>query len=435
MGFCFLFCAFGVYWTGRAEMKIINNELKSYNNQEKEIVFYGTVLAEPDIREESQKLTLSDIVILAEAGPLPVEGRVLLTAGRYPEYGYGDKLKIKGVLEDPFIFDDFNYKDYLAKDGIYSVIYYPEINSLGPDKGGPTAFICARVLEAKDKLRQAVNEHFSPPHSSILSALILGDKRQIPPEWKDKLNYSGLRHLTAVSGMHVAILTSVLMSFFMQIGLWRKQSFFLTLALIFLFIILTGFQVSAVRAGIMGSFFLLARFFGRESQSGRAVILVAALMLFFNPLLLRLDVGFQLSFLAVTGIIYLMPLFKYKNAIVMTLCAQAFTLPVLIYNFGYFSLVSPISNVLVVPFLPLIMILGFVFAITASVFQQLALVFFLPLWLFLAYLIKAIDYFSSLPFSAVFLNPPLIVLIVPYLILLAAIWRYQKKVRLKILEY
>ena len=118
--------------------------------------------------------------------------------------------------------------------------------------------------------------------------------------------------------------------------------------LIAFFIIMTGFQSSAVRAGIMGGLFLLGQYLGRMSVSSRSIVIAAALMLAHNPLLLKLDVGFQLFFLAMIGIIYLMPvfqdwfrkipaMFQLRNILAMTLSAQIFTLPILIYNFGYLS--------------------------------------------------------------------------------------------------
>ncbi len=141
-GFCFIFFAFGFFIHQNRESEIKNNELKKYNNLTEDIVFTGVVVKEPDIREKSIKLTIGDIQIppyaKASGGkqnyediPRRVNGKILATVSRYPEYKYGDKLKITGELETPGIFDGFNYKDYLEKDGIYSVIYLPKIEFLG----------------------------------------------------------------------------------------------------------------------------------------------------------------------------------------------------------------------------------------------------------------------------------------------------------------
>jgi len=360
------------------------------------ITFTGKVVAEPDIRQTHTKLTIAETTI-TKAKPRSIKGMILVTAAKYPEYQYGDKLKITGELKTPQVFKGFNYKNYLLKDGIYSVMYYPQIELLGQSKRGFASVIYGGVLKIKDRFREVINQNLSPPQSSILAAILLGDKRQISDEWKEKLNYAGVRHLTAVSGMHVAILTAILMSVLIAFGFWRQQAFYFTIVLIVLFIIMTGLQPSAVRAGIMGGLFLFAHYFGRGNLSDRAVVFAASFMLAQNPLLLKLDVGFQLSFLAMMGIIYFLPYLQryFGKILAMTLSAQIFTLPVLIYNFGYLSLAAPLSNILIVPLLPFLMGLGFLFVILGAVLQPLGWLFSLPVWLLLTYIIKIVNWLSA----------------------------------------
>jgi len=203
------------------------------------------------------------------------------------------------------------------------------------------------------------------------------------------------------------------MNLFLGFGLWKRQAILVSLLLVALFVVITGLQPSALRAGIMGGLFLFGQYFGRTSFSPRLIIIAAFFMLLVNPLLLRHDVGFQLSFLAMMGIIYLGPVFQnwlrkipeflqLRSIVAMTFSAQVFTLPLLIYNFGYFSLVSPLTNILVVPLLPFLMGLGFIFVLLGSFFQSLGWILSLPVWLLLNYLVKIIEWFSQLPFSAIF---------------------------------
>jgi len=434
IGFCFLFLALGIWRYQTVEGRMEESELTKYNNPPRGISLTGVVVEEPDIRENNLKLVLE----------IPeLKSKILVTTARYPEYQYGDRLKITGLLERPSSFSDFNYQGYLQKDSIYSLINYPEIELIEKNQGN---FIFAKILKFKNKLRESINQNLSPPQSSILAALILGDKRQISAEWNEKLNYAGVRHITAVSGLHVAILTSILMSFLLGFGFWRKQAFYFAIILITLFIVMTGLQPSAIRAGIMGGFFLLAQYLGRMNVSSRLIVFAGALMLVQNPLLLRLDVGFQLSFLAMLGIIYLTPLFQnlfrknptpaqLKNVLMMTFSAQIFTLPILIYNFGYFSVVAPLTNILILPLLPFIMAFGFLFAIAGMIFQPLGWFLSLPSWLLLTYLTKIIDYFSSFSFSAVLLEISWIWLLITYLILTFLLWHFNEKHKLKILKY
>ena len=257
-------------------------------------------------------------------------------------------------------------------------------------------------------------------------------------ELKNKLNITGVRHITAVSGMHVVILSGVLMSVLIGLGLWRQQAFYFTMIFIWLFIAMTGFQPSAIRAGIMGSLLLLAQQIGRQNIAFRSIVFAAAGMLAQNPLLLRLDVGFQLSFLAAAGIIYLGPYFRkwlkkipkilnLREILTMTFSAQIFTLPILIYNFGYFSLVSPIANILIVPLLPLIMVLGFIFSSLGIVFPALGWLLSLPCSLFLMYLTSLINFFSEIPLSAIYFKLSPIWIVMFYCLLIFVFFKLQQK--------
>ena len=328
--------------------------------------------------------------------------------------------------------EGFNYKDYLKKDGIYSVVYWSEIELLESGQGNR---FYAQILFFKNKLRESIYNSLSPPQSSILEAVILGNQRSMSEEVKEKLNITGLRHITAVSGQHVVILTGILMAFLIGLGFWRGQAFYLTIFFIFIFIAMTGFQSSGIRAGIMGGLFLLGQKLGRLSFNSRAIITAATLMLAVNPLLLKLDVGFQLSFLAVLGIIYLMPVFlnwfRGKLSILaMTLAAQIFTLPILIYNFGNISLVAPLTNILIVPLFPFIMVLGFVSGLVGIFWQSLGQILSWPVWLLLTYLMIIVDWFSGFSWVALSIGKVhWLWLIVAYLILGFVTWRLNKRIK------
>lgn len=451
IGFCFLFLVFGTWRQQTAELKIMNNELRKYNDTKQEVTLKGTVSKEPDTRATNLKLTIKPRKIFSEDSEYEIrtEGNVLITTSRYPEYKYGDELKITGELETPPEFEDFNYKDYLAKEGIYSVIFYPAIELL-PKKENKGLFsvIYGGILEFKNKLRKSIYQNLSPPQSSILGAMILGDKRRMSENLKEKLSIVGLRHITAISGMHIMILSGVLMFLGISLGLWRGQAFYFALILLALFIVMVGMPSSAIRAGIMGGIFLLGQKLGRLSFSFRAIVFAATIMLIINPLLLSLDVGFQLSFLAVAGIIYLMPsfqnwlkflpnpdIFPLRSLLSMTLAAQIFTLPILIYNFGYMSFLAPITNVLIVPLLPYIMVLGFIFGLAGMICHYLGWLFSLPAWFLLSYVIKIVDWFSQVPFATLTLEISWVWLIFSYLILGFITWRLNEKQKLKFLNY
>jgi competence protein ComEC len=209
----------------------------------------------------------------------------------------------------------------------------------------------------------------------------------------------------------------------------------LSLAFIFFFIALTGFQVSSIRAGIMGSLFLGAPLLGRKSNSIRALIIAGLIMLVFNPLLLFYDAGFQLSFLAALGIISLSPFLKKWlkwNVLTMTISAYIFTLPILIYNFGRISLVALLTNVLIVPIIYPIMILGFIFVLVGLISSSLAWLLAIPLWLFLTYILKIVDFFSHSWAAKTIENIHWFWPLLFYLFLAISVWHLKTKEKTKL---
>ena len=425
-----IFLVLGIWRYQISELEIKNNELRMFNDSEEVIALTGIIIREPDVRINSQKLTINPIEISGQKGEW---GKVLVTASKYPEYKYGDKLVVEGKMETPGIFEGFNYKDYLAKSGIYSVIYWSEIKLLNR---GNYNLVYAKILGFKDKMRKVIEQNLSPPQSSILGAMILGDKSRMSNELKEKLSIAGVRHVTAISGMHVVILTGILMSLLLGLGFWRNQAFYLSIILISSFIIMSGLQPSSVRAGIMGGILLLSQKTGRKSVSSRTIIFAGALMLLINPLLLFSDVGFQLSFLAAMGIIYLsktlerrlkfIPEFlNWRSILVMTFSAYIFTLPILIYNFGRISLIGPIVNILILPAVPLIMISGFIFSLLGMAWSSLAWILSWPVWFLLTYLFKVVDFFSQEWMALNIQETPVFWLI--YLILGYWVWYLNKK--------
>ena len=200
------------------------------------------------------------------------------------------------------------------------------------------------------------------------------------------------------------------MSLLLTIGFNRRRSFYLTILILLIYLVIIGFPASAVRATIMGFLLLWAMYLGRLTSSLSALLLTASLMLLLNPFLLKNDIGFQLSFAAVIGIIYLKPLFdrlfsrfsdklSIKEAVAMTLAAQVTTFPLVVYHFKQFSLIAPVANVLIVPVLPFVLILGIIGIGLSFLLPFLAQLVFWLLSIIMAYLIKVVELLSGLPFA------------------------------------
>jgi len=444
--FCFIFAVLGAWHYQSAMGKISNNDFKKYNDKEEALILVGVVNKEADIRDKSINLEIKSDHALINNKKIKTSGKVLVTASRYPVYNYGDELEIIGELKTPMVFEEFDYKNFLAKDGIFSVMYFPEIKKIGEKKGN---FLFTGILFFKDRIRQSIYQNFSPPQSSLLGALMFGDQRRMPDWFREELNITGVSHIASISGMHIAIISAILMEFLLGLGFWRGQAFYLTVIFLILFILMVGFPASAIRAGIMGGLFLFAQKIGRKSTAFRSIVFAAVLILIANPLLLRFDVSFQLSFLAVIGLIFLDPIlkkflkiipekefFNLRTMISMTFSAQVFTLPILIYNFGRISLISPLTNILVLPFIPLLTIFGFLVGLVGIVSQGLARIFSFPCWLILTYIVKTVDWLSDFSFSSLSLeNVSFVWLVVFYLILIFFIRHLNEKWKMEFLNY
>jgi competence protein ComEC len=161
----------------------------------------------------------------------------------------------------------------------------------------------------------------------------------------------------------------------------------------------------------MGSLLLWAMKNGRLANAQNAIIFSAGVMLLINPLLLRYDIGFQLSFLATMGIVYFSPFLenqtmkKYRalgiwEILILTLSAQVFVLPIILFNFKNLSLVSPLANLLVLPIIPLTMFLGFGMIVFQFIFPPLAVVFSWLTFLPLKYETTIIQFLAGLEYSS-----------------------------------
>ncbi len=405
IGLCLLIFAGGIVRHQHAVKTF--SDLARYNDMG-EMILTGTVLQDPDERLKSTQLTIHVEKILLGAEEIEIDGKMRVTAQPHPTYRYGDVLRLHGRLETPAELGDFDYGGYLAKDGIYSVMSFPEIKKISEDKGNP---VYGAIFTLKGALRESLFQSLPSPESEILSGILLGDQRRVGDDLIEKFNTTGTRHIMAISGMNITIVSELILFFFLALGFWRHHALFLAIAAISFFIIMIGAPASAVRAGVMAGVLLIAQNLGRPKNETRAILYAAVVMVFFNPALLRFDAGFQLSFLAIIGIVFfskylggrltsLPHVFGIRETVSMTIAAQLATLPILIYNFGNISLVSLPANILIVPFLPFLMIAGFVTGVLGIVSQVIGEISAWPIWIMLTYILTVIDFFAQFPLAS-----------------------------------
>jgi len=347
----------------------------------------GRVAQEVDRRLDEQRLTVE----------LP-QGQVLVKVSPYIDVHYGDTVSLYGVLERPQEdVEGFHYAAYLARYGIWLVMDKPSVQVVAV---APWSFKGA-LFHFKEGLDARIKELYFEPEASFAVGLLLGSRAGMPEELSKAFQQVGLTHVVAISGYNISLLISLMFSCFYLLPL-KTRVVVSTLA-IGVFVVLVGASAAVVRAGVMGLLTLWAMFTGRRSQVFFALLWSAFLMVLSNPYVLLYDVGFQLSFLSTFGLLTVEPWLSQKipgppgtlkEAFVLSLAAQIATTPLTLFNFGRLSVVSPLANVLVAPFIPL-----------AMLFSGLSLVFGPPLawiaWFPLKFVEQVALFLGSLPWASV----------------------------------
>jgi len=393
-----IFFVFGAWLTNG---KLGNIDIQNLDGKH----FSGKVLVskEPQIKDKYR-----NIEVKTEGGV-----KILVNANLYENLEYGDELNLECKLKVPENkTEDFDYKMYLAKDGIFYLCQNANYQKTGENRGNK---IYLSVLNLKNKLSGNISKTIPEPEAALANGLIFGGSSQLPKDVAENFSKTGLSHIVAVSGFNVTIIAEYLIILGIFLGLWRKQAFWFAITGIFVFVLAVGFPSSAIRAGVMGSLLLWAMKNGRLANSFNAIIFAAAAMLFLNPLLLRWDIGFQLSFLASLGIVELSPFwekFVFKKIkfggifenVLLTLSATVFVLPILMYNFHIASIISLLANFLVLSVIPLSMLLVFLTSLAGLIWQPLALPFAWITFLPLKYIIEIVNYLAKMEWSSVEVN-------------------------------
>ncbi len=227
--------------------------------------------------------------------------------------------------------------------------------------------------------------HALPLREAALGAgLTIGDRAGFDQDLTNDMAASGTTHLVALSGYNIAIIVSSIG--LILTGRFRRRTVALiTVTIIILFVMLVGGEASIVRAAVMGSLMIMARDFGRMRSIHRAILLSAFCMCLANPTVIR-QVGFQLSFMSLLGVVYLLPALKHfvkteanpdalidwKEHGLASIAAQAAVFPILLLTFDQLSLSGIIANVFIVATVPVAMLLSLLTGLTGWISGPLA---------------------------------------------------------------
>jgi competence protein ComEC len=361
----------------------VKNEFSSFPASSEE--FTAIVASEPSISagQYSFNAKLQD----------PYRGAVTIVTYQGENVSYGDLLALKGERagsREPF-------------EALYKI---KESSVIGSHRA--SAFR-ETLIAFKNRVAHVADEFFTPREASLLNGMIIGKQGDFDPALKKEMSLSGTTHLVALSGYNIGILVwcafLILASF-----LPRRFVALCSVIIIALFVAMVGAQASVVRAAIMAFFMIGVQMLGRPQSAGASIILAALLMALADPRILVFDIGFQLSFLSLLGIVYLHdPLVRllrakndnssgalsaWKENFVTTAAAQMGVLPLLMLYFGQFSFFAIISNMLILQLVPLTMFFGFCIALGGLLFKFLPVIVILPASVLLRFELGVIHLFS-----------------------------------------
>ncbi len=327
-------------------------------------------------------------------------------------------MRVTGFLQTPPVLDDFDYRAYLARQGIHSLMRRASVEQVSAGEGR----LFWRVLfDVKAHSAALLNRVLPEPAAALANGMLLGIESGIPDDLNAAFVAAGVSHVIVISGSNIVLLSGVLMGALSRL-LGKRRAVWPVMMGIALYVLLVGADPPALRAGLMGILYVLAVFLGRQNTAYVSLCASALLMTALNPLALW-DGGFQLSFAATLGLtLFASPIkagFRHalarwlpakrgqqatgflNDALIMTLAAQVLTLPLLVYNFGRLSLISLLTNFLILPAQPPIMAGGMATVILGLIWEPLGRVLAVIPWLFLTYTTAVVRLAASVPLASV----------------------------------
>ncbi len=371
--------------------------------EQKNIVIEGVVTGQPDDRGVKLQLVVEANKIQTASGSLhSVSGRILVTdRSMYVIPDPGDRIRIRGILEHAEA--GTSYEQYLRMRDIGAVM---DIRGLDIIESTNNQRFTRLLWHIRSRFEQQIKRTFPDPSAGLLTGLLTGANGALTPAIEEEFRQTGLSHIVAISGSNITIILSLMGSMLFWLPLrWR----FIPLAVgIIVFTLFVGASASVIRAAVTGIIGLVALQAGRQSDARLATGWTAFFMLMWNPWMLWADAGFQLSFLAVIGLIEMTPLLApalkripdaggIREALTATLAAQFTAVPWGVRLFGSLPLISPLANIIVAPFLPLGMLFGFLAVLAEWIDPLFARMVGLPAVLLLDTVIGAAHILSNVP--------------------------------------
>jgi competence protein ComEC len=374
-----------------------------------EVVFVGRIASPP---EKSGFGYMADVRVER----LWYEGREVLRGGGVEVFaadlsiGVGDRVRVDGEISRPQIGEDgFDYGRYLATKRISALVEATSVRPVGEQRGW--------IGQVHRRTDVALGYGLRPREAAVVRGMVLGDRSLMPEQLEKAFQRSGITHVLAISGQHVAILAAVIYFSIRFFAVPPTMRGGVTMGLVWVYILIAGAPPSAIRAGVVATFVLAAPLLGRQLSPLHFMTTMLALVLSYNPQLIY-STGFELSVAAVFGILLLTkhlrsllertllrplksPPAQLSNLICVSLAAQIATSPIVAATFEEVSIVGVLTNLIAVPLSGPILILGLLGSLAGNIYPLLAYPLNACNGFLVTILIETAQGASSLPFASV----------------------------------
>jgi len=379
-----------------------------------------------------------------------ISGKVKVIDFLKIETEYGEELILKGKISKPY---PKSYRDYLRQKGTYLILIVGKNGFIKKLGEGPN-FFKYFAYKIRNKGINLLFKSLPFAQAAIFSAMLLGERSYIPPYFNRLFIQTGTIHILAVSGLHVGIVALILNIFLKVIGFKKRLRYALIIFLLIFYCLLTGSRPPVVRATIMAIVLLIGFLLKRKVLISHSLSIACLFILILNPSEI-FDISFQLSFLSVISIVYLTPIIRKlfdtakiasrqlftgggilpeirrwtgksrrdaKNLTSKKFCAfaailrfsgKAFSislscwlgiLPFILYYFRIISPITVFANILIVPYLGIVISLGTLFLSFAFILPVISPIFAQTANLSIIFLIKIIELFNKIPFGYFYLK-------------------------------
>jgi len=424
--FCFALCLLLGAW--RYAIALPDANLQAISRFAGVVQVHGIVCEEPKLQGRSRKIILQFDKISRDKGQSWENAHGKLSAqlrGALPEdlYGpnYSDEVQLQGKLQPSSIYDP---------PGTFASMAFPRVSI----KSAAQNPLIAYLYHVRTALADSIARALPQPMAALLVAILLSLRTPGLRPLTSAFNATGTAHLIAPSGYKVTIFAGIISGIMGRLfptlrnqqhllsrqrrGGWQAWCTTMLIVMsIALYTLINGAGPAALRAGIMGILLSIAPRLGRVYNIFTAISLVALLMSIFDPFIIW-DVGFQLSFLGTLGIVLLTPYFQrlfhaiehipggryVAETVSVTMAAQVATLPILVITFHEISLIAPLANILVMPLLSPMLLLGMLLCGSSFIFTPVAV-----LWGWIAtpllwYMITVVTWCANQPGAVIIVD-------------------------------